>query len=320
MIGSFLFGISEANRSWKMIMLLLAANIMLSIPVVVPIFLLIISTSRGTPAAARLAADKLDFIWLIDVINHQFPGAALETVISQVAVTLGVAGVGSLLFNTLLSGGVIGVINSTDGMFTARKFWGEAGAHFWRFFRLTLISLIFYGVAIGVYALLRLPIGKAAKEASAFGPEIYKRWAAMALVALMLAFVNMVFDYAKIGTVVKDSKGMFREVIRAFRFAFGNFFSAFGLYLVIALVGGAVFLALNHVRWSVNQSSGGGVLLAILLGQMAMAGRMWSRVFFYAAETHLYKKLATLTPAKKPANVESQLEFARAEEPGHLHT
>src|SRR5262249_54153876 len=129
MIGSFLFGISEANRSWKMILLLLAANLMLSIPVVVPIFLLIISTSRGTPAAARLAADKLDFVWLIDVVNHQFPGAAVETIISQGGVSLAVAGAGSLLLNTLFAGGVIGVINSTDGMFTARKFWGEAGAH-----------------------------------------------------------------------------------------------------------------------------------------------------------------------------------------------
>src|SRR5215510_11329969 len=134
----------------------------------------------------------------------------------------------------------------------------------------------------------------------------------MALLALMLAVVNMVFDYAKIRTVVKDSKGMFREVFRAFRFVFGNFFSAFGLYLAIALAGLVVFLALNYLRWSVNQSSGGGVLLAILLGQMAIAGRMWTRLFFYAAETHLYKKLATATPAKKPANVQPPIELARA--------
>lgn len=50
-------------------------------------------------------------------------------------------GAGYLLLNTLFAGGVIGVINSADGLFTMRKFWGEAGAHFWRFFRLMLISL-----------------------------------------------------------------------------------------------------------------------------------------------------------------------------------
>lgn len=109
---------------------------------------------------------------------------------------------------------------------------------------------------------------------------IYKRWAAMALLALMFAFVNMVFDYAKIGTVVKDSKGMFRETFRALRFTLRNFLSAFGLYLIIAITGLALFLALNYLRWSVDQSSAGTVLLAILLGQIVIAGRMWTRLVF----------------------------------------
>src|SRR5262249_57924247 len=124
-----------------------------------------------------------------------------------------------------------------------------------------------------IYALLRWPIENAAEKASAFEAVIYKRWAAMALLALMFAFVNMVFDYAKIGTVVRsdrwDSKGMFRETVRAFRFAFRNFFNAFGLYLVIAFVGLVVFRTLNSLRWSVNQSSDGGVFVPMLLVQDA---------------------------------------------------
>jgi len=318
MIISFFVGINEANRSWKMILLLLAANIMLSLPIAAMIFLLIIGASSGTLAADRLMADKLDVVWLIDLFNHQFPGAAIETFASQVGVLLVVIGAVYLLLNTLFAGGVIGALNSTDGLFTMRKFWGEAGANFWRFFRLMLISLIFYGVAIGVYALLRWPIENAAKEASAFEAVIYKRRAAMALLALMVGFVNMIFDYAKIGTVIHshrgDGKGMLRETFRAFRFAFGHFFSAFGLYLAIALVGLVVFLTLNSLRWSVNQSSAGGVLLAILLGQIVIAGRMWTRLVFYAAEIHLYKKLLPIT-TPKPAMVEPQLEFARAEGP-----
>ena len=314
MIGSFLVGISEANRSWKMILLLLAANVLLSLPIVVPIFLLIIFTGGKTLAADRLFADKLDIVWLIDVFNHQFPGAALETAALQVGVLLAVMGAGYLPLNTLFAGGVIGVINSADGLFTMRKFWGEAGAYFWRFFRLMVISLIFYGVAVGIYMLLRWPMDDAAEEASAFESVIYKRWAAMGLLALMFAFVNMVFDYAKIGTVVKESRGMFRETFRAFRFAFRNFFGASGLYLIIALVGLAVFLAFNALRWSVNQSSAGGVLLAILIGQIAIAGRMWTRLVFYSAEMHFYKKRAPMT-APAPVNAESPLEFARSEAP-----
>jgi len=318
MIRSLFVGITEANRSWKMISLLLTGNILLSLPIAAPIFLLIVETSRNTLAADRMMADKLDPLWLIDLINNQFPGAGIETAAFQVEVLLVVMGVVYLLLNTFFAGGVIGVLNSTDGLFTMRKFWGEAGANFWRFLRLMLISLIFYGVAIGVYALLLWPIESAAREASAVEPVIYKRWGAIAALTLMFAFVNMVFDYAKIGTVINcdrgGSKGMFRETLGAFRFSGRNFLSVFGLYLVIALVGLAVFLPFNFLRWSVNQSSAGRVLLAILLGQIAIAGRMWTRLVFYAAETHLYKKLSPIT-APKPVRIEPQPEFARAEAP-----
>jgi hypothetical protein len=304
MIISFFVGINEANRSWKVILLLLAANVLLSLPVIVPIFMLVFGASRGTIAADKLMADKLDAVWFIDVVNRQFPGAAVETVALQVGVVFVVTGVCYLLLNTLLTGGVIGVFNSADGLFTMRKFWGEAGAYFWRFFRLTLISLIFYGVAVGIYALLRWPIKNAQEQASAFESVIYKKWAAMGLLALLFAFINMVFDYAKIGTVARsdrgDVRGMFRETFRAFRFAFRNFFSAFGLYLIIGLVGLALFIVFNSLRWSVDQSSAGRVLLANLLGQIVIAALMWTRLVFYAAEMHLFKKLA---PSAAPARV-----------------
>jgi hypothetical protein len=316
MIGSFLVGISEASRSWKMILLLLAANILFSLPIVVPIFLLIVMTGSGTLAADRLFADKLDATWLIDVFNHQFPGAALETVAAQVGVLLLVSGVSYLLLNTLFAGGLIAVFHSADGLFEMHKFWAGCGACFWRFFRLLLISLIFYGIAYGLYALLRWPIDNVAATASAFESVVYKRWAALAALVLLFAFVNMIFDYAKIGAVASNRHKMWRETFRAIRFAFGNFFSAFGLYLLVAIVGLAVFLALNWLRWSVDQSLGAGVLLAILIGQLAMAGRMWTRLVFYSAQMHLYKKLAPVAVRLSETIAdEAQVEFAKAEAP-----
>src|SRR5215471_7329686 len=192
MIRSFFVGINEANRSWKMILTLLAANVLSSLPVIIPILLLVFGSSRGTLAADRLMADKLDAVWLTDVVNRQFPGFAIESVATEVGALFAVVGVCYLLLNTLLAGGVIGVFNSADGRFTMRKFWGEAGAYFWRFFRLALISLIFYGAAVGIYMLLRWPIENAAERASAVESVIYRRWAAMALPALLFAFINMV--------------------------------------------------------------------------------------------------------------------------------
>jgi hypothetical protein len=297
-----------------MILLLLVANIFFSLPVVVPIFLLIVVTSSGTLASDRLLADNLDAVWLIDLFNHQFPGAALETVAAQVGVLLLVMGVSYLLLNTLFAGGILAIFHSADGLFDMHKFWAGCGAFFWRFFRLMLISLIFYGIAYGIYALLQWPIDNADEAASAFESVIYKRWAAMTVLLLLFALVNMLFDYAKIGVVVGNSRGMWRETFKAIRFASRNFFSTCGLYLLIAIVGLALFLILNWLRWSVNQSSSANVLLAILVGQMAMVGRIWTRLVFYSAEMHLYKKLAPAsTVAAEPGTDGPEIEFAKAD-------
>src|SRR4030095_12512435 len=55
MIISFFVGINEANRGWKMILLLLAANVLSSLLVIVPIFLLVFCGSRGTDVAGEFS-------------------------------------------------------------------------------------------------------------------------------------------------------------------------------------------------------------------------------------------------------------------------
>jgi hypothetical protein len=291
MFRSLLTGISIATRSWKMILLLLAANLLLSLPVAVPVFLLIVQTAGERLAAERMLADKLDASWVIDLFNHQFPGASIEAAGAEVGMLLLALGAIHLLLNVMFAGGIIGVYDSEDGRFGMAKFWASAGSYFWRYFRLMLISLIFYALAYIVYYVVDSSIDRASARAEAFDDVVYRRWAAMAALALMFAVVNMIFDYAKIGAAVKNSRGMWRETFKAIGFAFRNFFSTFGLYLIVAIFGLAVFLGLNQSRWAVDQSSGGAVMLAIILSQLAVAARVWNKLTFYAAQLNLYREL-----------------------------
>ncbi|MCI0336927.1 MAG: hypothetical protein L0226_05080 [Acidobacteria bacterium] len=308
MISSFIAGILHASRSWKMILLLLVANILFSMPLALSIFLLVVQTASGTLAADRMLANKIDASWIIDVFNHQMPGYSLESVGIQLGLLLAVTGFGYLVVNTLFAGGIIEVFAFDDGRFTMRKFWAGCGAYFWRFVRLLLISLIFYGVAYFIYLLARGLVNQTEERATAYESVIYKRWAVMLLLVVMFAFINMVFDYAKISTVISDSRKMFRETINAFRFALQHFFSTFGLYLLIAIIGISFFGLLAWLRSSINQSSAMSVLLAIILSQAAIAVRMWTRLTFYVAELDLYQRLvpepATIIAPRQPAEVE----------------
>jgi hypothetical protein len=312
MINSLFVGILRATRSWKMIMMLLAANILCALPLALPIFLLVAQTTSGTMATDKMFADKLDVNWITDIFNHQIPGSGLETSAFQVGLLALVMGVSYLLITTLFTGGILEVLTSEDERFTMRRFWAGCGAYFWRFFRLTLISLVFYGVACLIFLLARWPIERAARQATEYESVVHKRWAVMLLLVLLVAFVNMVFDYARIGTVISDSRKMFGETIRATRFAWLHFWSAYALYILIAIVGIIIFLVFTLLRDSISQSSLLAVLVAIVVGQLAIASRIWTRLTFYAAELDLYKRLV---PIALPAHItppEEKIEFISA--------
>ena len=303
MIRCFLTGIREATANWKMVLLLLVANILFAIPLVVPVLLLFTRTTGGTIMSQRLYADNLDAIWFSDFMNERFVGGSPVSFGLLLFVMLFVVGGVYLLVNTLFAGGAIEVFTSQNRRFTMRKFWGGCGAYFGRFVRLTLISLIFYMIAFGFYLLLVWRISESNTTATVETPTTIKAFAALLLFLLLASVVNMVFDYARIGAVINDRRKMFRETFKAARFAFRNFLSVFGLYALLSIIGLILFALLLWFRGLVHQTSLGTILLAAVIGQTAMATRMWVRMAHYAAQVEMYQSFALKTAAvTKPAS------------------
>jgi hypothetical protein len=309
MIRSFIIGLLHASRSWKMILLLLVVNSLLTLPLVVPIFWLVALTTGRTLAADRMFASKIDIRWIVDVINNQMQGFSLESTGLQIGLLIAVTGFIYLLLNTFFAGGIIEVFAVDYGHFTMRRFWAGCGAYFWRFFRLMLISFLFYGGAVFIFFVVRGMINNAEAQATSYESLIYQRWGSLVLLIVMLGFVNMVFDYAKIRTVVEDSRSMFRETFRALGFSLRHLFSVSALFLIIAAIGIGLFLLLAWLRDSIDQSSVIMVIAAILLGQTAIAARMWTRVTFFAAALDFYRrfkpKKARVLPPELTADAES---------------
>jgi hypothetical protein len=290
MIRSFFIGLLHASRGWKMILLLLVANNLITIPLVVPIFWLVAYSTGRTLTADRMYADKLDVRWITDVINQQVPGFSFESTGIQIGLLLAVLALIYLLMNTFFTGGIIEVLAMDYGRFTMRRFWGGCGAYFWRLFRLMLISMLFYGVVGFAFYLLQTKLDLAAAQATSYEAFLYQRWGSMALLVILLGFVNMVFDYAKIRAVVEDSRAMFSGAIRALGFTLSHFFSVSVLYLLIALFGIVLFFLLVQARNSVVQSSVLTISATILLSQTAVAAQIWTRMTFYAAELDFYRR------------------------------
>jgi hypothetical protein len=309
MIRCFLAGIREATANWKMVLLLLIANILFAIPLAIPVLLLFTQTAGGTIMSQRLYGDNLDAIWFSDFINGRTGSSPLAFGF-QSLVMLVILAIGYLLANTLFAGGAIEVFTSQDRRFTMRKFWGGCGAYLWRFVRLTLISFIFYGIAFGIFLFLVWRISESSKEATVEKPGVMKQLAALLILLLMASVVNMVFDYARIGAVVNDRHRMFKEIFKAARITFRNFPSVFGLYLMLSITGLTLFALLVWFRGLVHQTSLGAILLAVTIGQIAMATRMWVRMAHYAAEVEMYRSFALQTATagpRGPAGLDSSI-------------
>jgi hypothetical protein len=313
MIASFVIGITRASRQWKMALLLAAANLLVAAPLAVPVFLLVGRTSGGTRAARTMFADKLDFVWLADVVNEQFAGYSAASTALEVGLLLLALGALYLPLSLFFAGGILSVLaaeGEREGeRFTMRRFWEGGGAYFARFFRLACIALFFYAAAYAVYRLLMIPVDAADARASAVGPGLIKKWAVTALLAALVALVNVTVDYAKIRTVLGNRRRMSREFLAAARFVLRRFVRACGLYLLIAAVGLIAFLALAWLRSLIPQSSYLAVFAALLLGQLALAARMWTRVAFYAAEMDFYRRHARrAAPPREEAAPEREAE------------
>ncbi len=310
MLKFFLAGLLDATRHWKMVLLLLAANLLLTIPIVLPLFLAIVMTTSRTAMADAMLADKLDPAWIADLLNDRLAGASIESLGATTGALLLAMGLASLTVNALFAGGILETLAAENEPFTMRRFWAGCGAWFGPFARLLALSLLASGIGLFLFGMLSAYVNRGEESASAYTPFAWRKWALTALLVAAFAAINLIFDYAKIGAVLHDRRGMLGETLRATRFAAQHPLGVIALYAVTGLTGWAVFALPVWLRGMISQSSAGAVLSAFLLGQIAIGARMWARVMMWSAELRYFRRHHPEAAAPPP-----EFEFARAGTP-----
>lgn len=112
------------------------------------------------------------------------------------------------------------------------EFFLACGAHFWRIVRLTLTSLIPFGILGGALALL-MKGGDRWAELPNERTGAYLVMAGLAVLGLLMLWVRAWFDLAQARTVAWEERGMFKTALRTFRLVT---LKLYGTYLGIAVV------------------------------------------------------------------------------------
>ncbi|MGC9946883.1 MAG: hypothetical protein ABSF64_10990 [Bryobacteraceae bacterium] len=254
--------------------------------------------SLGHSAWAEQLGRRLDMEWIGELIAA-YGGMPMGLAVAAMAGVLAI----SALVHVFLLGGAIEMFAKRQ-WFSAGVFFGGCGRNFWRLFRLALYCLIplaaVVGINIGLAAIGEKIWGKGSEAA----PLIYWSWFRAGVMLLLLGFVNMVFDYTAIRLVADDSRKAFRGMWRTFRFVWTHLARTAGLAVVLWAVMLGLVAAYFGISQMFSQQSVGAVLLLLLVRQVLVIGRIWSRLLFYASQCEMYDGLAA---AAAPVSVSTAI-------------
>jgi len=305
-------GIKRVNKNKKMWFFLLVVNILVALVLTFPLYS-VLKTSIGDSLMGERLIKGFDYRWYDD-FQYRFQDSDFISYLSPTIVGSGAffSNVDSLwmgrflhysptivilitvyvLLNVLFAGGILGVFHSPEEKFTIKRFFSFGGTYFNRFFRLFIISGIFY------YILYFLVGANLSKIVNRLGETAFSERVPMvvglifAVVMFFLLFlVNMIFDYAKIRTVVGNGRSMLKETGKAIGFVFKDFGKTMGLYYFIGLLGIVFMVIYGVVEPLISQTTLLLILLAFVWQQIYMLGRIWVRLTFFSSQLNLFMGL-----------------------------
>jgi hypothetical protein len=306
MIAIWLDGIRRVNRA----PVILAGVWLMTLLVSLPLTLALrdtIARHLGSSLAAERAASGVDYDWM-----QEFSEVATGSAVTFRPTILGFGAVldnlSAFLDGTarpiaivafaaayivlwiFLAGGVIDRY-ARDRATRSNGFFMACGIYSVRFARLAAVQLIVYGVLFGsLHPLLfdRLYpalIRNLTVERTAF----LIRVGLYGVFGLILAALNLLFDYAKVRAVIEDRRSMLGALSAAARFIGRNASAAVGLYLLNVLL----FLVALGVYAMIAPGAGGtgiSMWIGVLVSEAYIFARLWVKLVFWGTEVALFQE------------------------------
>jgi hypothetical protein len=208
----------------------------------------------------------------------------LNAILDNIPMATTIAGATAawLLIWSFLSGGVM-------DRYARRRptrsygFFAACGTTFWRFLRIGVIAWIVYAIVFGLIHkwLFDDFFAWAAHDMTAERSAFAVRLLCYLVFGAILVACNLVFDYARIRTVVEDRHSAIGAIVAGTRFVWRHP----GTLKLYAL-NGAVFLVLALIYALVAPGAPGGwtIWLAFAIGEIYILARHYVKLLFYASQ------------------------------------
>jgi hypothetical protein len=284
LLHSLKFGFAHVRANKRMVAVFYLANLCFGLLLMLPLRSMLKSFVGNSQMCEKLGG-PLDMDFLIEFFKYT------EGVVPAVTGLVLIVPAANWLFTLFLSGGAFAMFAGGE-KYNATFFWGSSAKYFGRFVRLTLWSLPVFAV------LFCLPYLETGVQRLIFGSDPYQNitywggWIKIGLRQIGFLLFAMILDYARIHAVLTDERAMRISLLQGLKFVFGNFVYAFGLALLLLILGAVALVIYNPIA---NSFSAPNALIVILLfawQQIYMIFRTALRLTTYASQLDLYRQRA----------------------------
>jgi hypothetical protein len=267
-------GATAVTRAWRVWLLLWALTLAFAAVLVLPAAAILHADLGHSLYAARMFGN-FDPQWMAEFLFKT--GNGLLITVPPLAAALALA---YLLLMTFLNGGVLAVFTQSSA------FWPGCGRNFWRLLRLFVVSLVCYALVVAANLGLGKIGGRIWGEGMVERPVVIFGWVRAGIIVLLVLVVNMVFDYAKIRAVARNS-----TLLRSVAFVARNFIRTATTYALLCVLAAALAVVYWCASSALPRTALGWLIAVLVVQQIFVAVRVWVRLLFFASQAAVSDQL-----------------------------
>lgn len=276
--------IRAVNHNLKFVILFWLTNTAFAIVLSVPIYNLLLNDLKNSLMSDKLSSG-FDYFWYLQFRNlYEIPLDQIPWAIFTVA------GIYTII-QTFYLGGLISVFNQFNKNHYVDFFYGGV-KYFFRFFKVLLISIIFYSAAFLINDLIGDLITMVFRNTEFVKTEFLIRFLRYTLLLFLIGIITLISDYSKVALALKDKVRVIEEIIYASKFIQENFSIVFLVFLFIAFLGALGSIVYNLVVIEIPRTPYYFLIASFILQQMLIIFRLLIRMLFCSSEVILFKDLA----------------------------
>jgi hypothetical protein len=298
-------GIRRVNRAPVILIGVWALTLLVSLPLTLALRVML-ADHLGHSLAADTAAASVNYDWMQEFADEAKGvgltfkptiigfGAVLDNssaFIDDTARPVVIVGAATayIVLWLFAAGGILDRY-ARDRATRAHGFFSASGVFFFRFLRLAIVQWIVYAFLfryVHVW-LFDTVFPRVTHEMTVERTAFVVRAALYVVFGMLVAACALVFDYAKVRAVVEDRRSMIGAIGSALGFIRRHTAAAVGLFtLNVALFVGVV--ALYALVAPGAGGAGPSIWIALAIGQLYIAARLWVKLVFWASELALFQ-------------------------------